>query len=254
MTVRLMFAKIVNKEVPNKETIATKIIQNSVIFSDVGRPTFLPLSKKSSLQNIDALTQYKSLMTQKMQHLYPEIMLKTFTGKIAYTARMETPQEMIARGGLMTGDNLWLSNTGSGDNKGAICFSFLPEIASLFVRGNKATLYAFPLYGDFLCPGGKWRQVIAPGAFPITTAWLAREVIEVKNNKAYLGPIVGHAWNFPASDAERFEHFLSEFLMSPPTIDFGEDSPYEYVITDTAWTQTFHSEVMQHYRSINCKL
>lgn len=205
------------------------------------------------------LHQLKAAGIRRMLEKYPHLKLQGFSGKIAYVLRDETPKEMVKTGGFLAHEkSFWLSNTGSGDNSGSVCFSLLPEITSLFVReGKPAYIYAFPLHGDFLLPGGPWRQIISPGAFPLTSAWRAREVLGFVSErrlhpvaKVKLGPVEGEGIWPESSDDSRLADYLNEKehrLIKPTALLTSDDHPQEYEIVDTVESENFQREVTEHY-------
>ena len=212
---------------------------------------------KATAEGIEELAKHKIKMMKMMQEKYPEIMPVQFNGEIAFRLCRVSPEEMIKKGGFHAGSNetsdLWF-NSYTGDNQGSICFSLLPEVVTVFTphipNGKKAYLYAFPLVGDFLATGGRWRQVIAPGAFPITPWWAARELIQIKqDNQIELGPMVGHKGDIKLILDERFKAFYDNTLVKPQEYDLGEDYPLEYEIKDTPATKVFQEKVEAHYRN-----
>lgn len=219
----------------------------------------------------DRLRQLKMLGQQQfhqMRDKYPALMQKSFNGKIVYMLRTFAPETVLKHGGFTPKDpDLWLSNTGSGSNRGSICFSVLPEVTTLFC--HEATLrlglgnpyiYAVPLFGDFLLPGGAFRQIISPGAFALPSWWMAREVKEMTHDgQILLGPPQGQWGRLDSLAAgERFDAFLEGRLIKPVSYEMGEDYDPVFEIADTAYSKQFQEAVDQHYRAqkmwvSNCK-
>lgn len=202
-------------------------------------------------RKIKKLHAHKKQTMQVMQQLYPHLLQRAFSGKIVYTLQAIAPEVMIDRGGFKVRNDCrpWLSDSGSGDNKGCICFSLLPEVSLIFMSNippnQKAYLYVFPLQGHFFLPGGNWRQIISPGAFPLTPWWIAREVVEVRGREVRLGTMVGHMGEAALIPGERFHHFKENILFKPRQYE-GEASTH-FDIVDTPYTAHFQAEVKAHY-------
>lgn len=211
------------------------------------------------------LAQLKATATQTMKQRYPGILSKQFNGDLfAFTLRHESPAEVMEAGGLYPNiKTLSLSNTGSGENTGAVCFSLLPEVAAIFYpytsqRSNtrQVFLYAFQLTGEFLLPGGQWRQIISPGACPLPQLWRARAMFRIDNNsRIHLGPIQGEgllSQDHPANASRHLADFLHQTqnrLILPKNITLGEDAPAIYDIQDSDMSAQFQEEVEKHYET-----
>jgi len=202
-----------------------------------------------SLQNI----KQSRLATMRVQ--YPHILVSKMNGNIAYMLRSEPPDQIISQGGFVAHANIWFSNTGSGDSRGTICFSLLPEVTTIFLTNRvdlkakkSAYIYACLLDGEFVFPGGKWRQVMSPGAFPLPNFWRVREVVNIKDDQVALGPVFGHGHSKPGIQGERYTDYMSNHLRIPKQIDVGEDFPYEYDIQDTEMTALFQKDVSEYYQ------
>lgn len=194
----------------------------------------------------------------EMLKLYPEMLVRHFKDQVVYTLQSRTPEQILEEGGLTNSNSLWLSNTGSGDNRGSICFSLLPEVTTIFsnlhLNSEKLYLYAFSLTGDFLLPGGRWRQVIAPSAFPLPSWWAVRKLLDIdpESRKINLGPLwVSDDKNLDLIEGERFEDYCKDRLIQPEAIDVGEDFPLEFKIEDTLGSKQFQQEVLNHYGKSN---
>lgn len=203
-----------------------------------------------------ALIQKNKL--HEMKFKYPHILEKTFYGKIAYTLQWQSPKETIAKGGFLSSSHLWLSNTGSGNNLGCICFSLLPEVAALFSRGSvpkspftsqkSLYLYALPLTGNFILPGSAWREVISPGAFPLPPFWLARELLNIDYKRnIILGELMTGANKINVVPGERMQAYLNNTLILPEELDFGEDFPLSYRVIDTEASASMQHDVEAYY-------
>jgi hypothetical protein len=197
-----------------------------------------------------------------MEQKYPHVLEQVFHGKMVYTLQSMPPEELIKSGGIKSTNELWLSNTHSGDNKGSICFSVLPEITTIFSKNytntarKKLYMYAFPLFGNFLIPGGMWRQIISPGAFPLPSFWLCREFIGVDHqHKVMLGPL--HVYNERVNyiPGEKCSNYIENNLIAPIEKTLGGDSPLEFEIKDTAYSAAFQMVVKNHYSaSRSCQI
>lgn len=204
---------------------------------------------------VNKLTHYKEQMMQVMRTNFPQLMEDTFKpGRIVYRLCDLSPEEMVSNGGFKTNSKLHISTTGSGDNTGSICFSLLPEIAAIFnnyfPQDKRRYIYACLLTGGFFAPGGKWRQVISPGAFPIPSLWIAREVIEIKENRELiLGPMVGHAHKSQEVVwGDSFQAYSKPSLKLPKIIDYGsEDREIEFAIIDRLDSKKFQEKVSLYY-------
>jgi hypothetical protein len=226
-------------------------------FSHFASPLMHLMTETASAGQMKKLMAYKEQQERYLQTKYPLMLSRVFNKEIVYSLRMETPAEMIAGGGLRPsgGAEAALSwSIDSGNNTGFICFSLLPEVAVIF-RERKSTtsnrrnyIYAFPMDGLFWLPGGPWRQVCSPGAFPVPSWWRAREVLDVNNNRVQLGPLIGQGQPHPHS-CERFESYLRNTVRAPLLLNKGdEDYPEIYEITDTPETELFQKQVAEHYQ------
>jgi hypothetical protein len=203
---------------------------------------------------IQKLNNRMEQMRNEMLKLYPDMLVRNFKDQVVYTLQSRTPEQILEEGGLTNSNSLWLSNTGSGDNKGSICFSLLPEVTTIFsnlhLNSTKLYLYAFSLTGDFLLPGGRWRQIIAPSAFPIPHWWAARKLLNIdpESRKINLGPLwVSDDKNLDLIKGERFKEYCDNNLIKPEEFDVGEDFPLEFKIEDTLGSKQFQEEVQAHY-------
>lgn len=217
----------------------------------ISRMSFFQNRQLSSQPDV-SLAEVSGRAFIKMRASYPRLMTKQFNGKVAYTAQVVKPADMVQQGGFRARGLLWCSNTGSGDNDGSICFSLLPEVAVLFatIKKGPVYLYAFPLHGQFMLPGGPWRQVIAPGAFVLPAWWQARQVtgIDYVSNAVKLGPLSGNRQiEKGVVRGERHESFLSDQLTLPECADEVEDMVPHYEIQDTDLTREFQEAVKAHY-------
>ncbi|MBX3709632.1 MAG: hypothetical protein KIT56_01665 [Gammaproteobacteria bacterium] len=223
------------------------------------RPALRVLSTKPNYSHVQKLRQIKKSALSQMQKEYPHILISTqLNGKIAYMLRSETPDQIIAAGGFTTTSNIWLSNI-TGDNQntcnssGTICLTLLPEITTIFlsnrtIKDKRHFIYAIPLEDELVFLGGKWRQIISPGALPLPLVWRSREVLRVDDEKVTLGPILGQGKELLVQPGERYAAYSSGTLNIPKSIGIGEDYPEEYEINDTEMTQSFQSLVNQHYQ------
>ncbi len=197
-----------------------------------------------------SLVEIRQRYLRDMQEQYPGLLSRRFNGKVVYTAQGIAPDEMVRQGGFIAQGPLWLSNTGSGDNRGSVCLTFLPEVAAIFARGSSdAYLYAIPLHGEFLLPGGCWRQVISPGALPVGSGWLARRVECIEQDgRIHFGPLLGCLDGLTTEQGERFEAFLDNKLILPAELETGSDYPAEYDIQDTDYTAKVQETLKDHCR------
>jgi hypothetical protein len=230
------------------------------------RRAFLTQRFFSTLSSLSNPFIVKESSLKAMVDKYPKIMQCHFDGLIAYCLRGETPEELRRAGALYPWvKELWLSNTGSGDNTGSVCFSLLPEVTTLFTSSASSKggqrqpyLYAFPLHGNFLVPGGRWRQIISPGAFPLPAVWRARQLLGVESDKIILGrervklgPLTG-AGEFKAGSCPRFLAYLNEaehLLIKPQELPGSDDFPQEFDIEDSESTEAFQSKVEAYYQA-----
>lgn len=221
----------------------------------------------STLTNIYSSVSSQGASMRAMLEKYPYIMQKQFNGQVVYCLRGESPEELGKAGALYPFvKDLWLSNTSSGDNTGSVCFSLLPEVPTIFYpstisksRNKEAYLYAFPLHGPFLLPGGPWRQIISPGVFPLPYAWRARKMLGVEPDKQVpgvdrvkLGPLQGEGVFAQTPSCHRFLAYLNtkeDLLIKPAELRGSEDHPQEFDISDTELTERFQDEIEAHYRS-----
>ncbi|RDI39072.1 hypothetical protein [Aquicella lusitana] len=219
------------------------------------------LTAQTTYQAVTHLAAIKGKKSEEIKTKYPQLLEHFFHGKIAYTLQYKSPEEVIKNGGLLSRKDLWVSNTRSGYNDGCICFSLLPEVTAIFSRGSihssstkktsKPYIYAFPLTGNFFIPGSQWREIISPGAFPLTRFWMCRELLDIDHqNKIHLGPIQGHIGKMDIIHGERLEAYLQNKLVKPNEIDFGEDFPLEFDINDTDESAKFQKAVKEHYDAI----
>lgn len=208
--------------------------------------------------NQDELKQSCRLATQRLREKYPHLLSMAFNGKVAYTLQRISPDEMKQQGGFISYDSfLWFSNKGTGDNAGSVCLSFLPEVAAIFARKalqkknpSRAYLYALPLYGTLLLPGGAWRQVISPGALTVENSyWMAREIDRIDcHGRVYLGPPEGDLGEVaPIHQGERFDEYANNLLELPKEMDNAEDFPCAYDIEDTDFTREIQRLTADHY-------
>lgn len=216
---------------------------------------FIPLKTRPVAQKVNEVQQHQEKMVQLMRKKYPKIMEGTFKpGQFVYRLCGLSPEDMMAAGGFKTNSNLYVSNTGSGMNEGAICFTLLPSVATLFSvnvpRGAKCFLYACMMQGSFFAPGGKFRQVMIPGALPMPSVWMAREVLVItENRKMILGPMVGHADKIEEAVLDdSFTKFSQPYLNMPAIIFHGDEhTPMEVDIVDTEASKQFQEEVDAYY-------
>src|SRR5205085_10769011 len=78
-----------------------------------------------SVQKIQTLSQQMKYAMNEMLNHYPHLMVRHFHKQVAYTLQYESPEQLLAQGGLINNQRLWLSNTGLGENEGTVCFSIL---------------------------------------------------------------------------------------------------------------------------------
>jgi hypothetical protein len=212
------------------------------------------------------LTKLKQEALHAMQQKYPGLLLKKFNQQIAYTLRPESPSELLHTGGLLAASHdLWLSNTGSGKNTGSVCFSLLPEITTIFLafaqsksksKTRETYLYAFLLTGEFILPGGPWRQIISPGAFPLPPVWRARQFLGLDftaqrppSSCIRLGSLSGEG-ELSADNNPRLASYLNtkeHLLIQPRELSLHADFPPEYDIQDTPESAEFQQKVEEHY-------
>jgi hypothetical protein len=242
---------------PGKQLLQTSAstFQNR-FFSGFAPSPVRIMTEQPLAEKIRQLTAFKEQQERYLQRKYPHMLKCTFHQEIVYSLRTETPKEIIANGGLTTSssilaDIMW--SIDSGNNAGMVCFSLLPEVSAIFrakklTASNSSYLYAFPLNGTFWLPGGPWRQVCSPGAFPITPWWRAREVRDVNDNRVELGPLMGQGEPHPHT-CQRFESYLRNTLQAPILLNVAdEDYPEIYEIIDTPETALFQKQVMEHYQ------
>lgn len=209
----------------------------------------------SNVFKMHRLFTYHQQQTVSLFQKYPRLMPIHFTPKkLAYRLSYISPQTMIKQGGFKSMPDLYLSNTGSGDNTGSICFSLLPEITALFYnqlpKHKKKYIYGCLLDAHCFAPGGLWRQIIVPGALPTPKVWVAREVLSITNEKAYLGPMIGQINPYIKFDwGNSFSHFCKPFLNLPGILDYGnEDQPMLFNIIDTSDSVYFQEIVSSFYK------
>lgn len=216
--------------------------------------TAILLKQRPDYNNVNNLAQIKERKLLEMKQKYPHILEQTFNGKMVYTLQSRSPEELIRNGGFKNRNELWLSNTRSGNNKGCICFSLLPEVTTIFSKNytnmprNKLYLYAFPLFGNFLIPGGRWRQIISPGAFPLPSFWMCREFIGIDyQHKVMLGLL--HVYNEKSKyiPGEKCNNYIENNLIAPIEKTLGGDSPSEFEINDTAYSAAFQAATKNYY-------
>lgn len=195
-----------------------------------------------------AISDYQKACSQKMKILYPELLSKFFLEQVVYTVQKASPKQIIAQRGFIHPDkNLWYSNSGTGQTHGAICFSYLPEVAALFIRHEDVSsyyLYAVILKKEeYFIPGSPWREVISPGAF-FTQSFLARQILAIDcSGPLKMGPLFNHRWtHFNKVNAL----YLENRLCLPPGIDVGEDYPLEYHIKDTPESAALQEEILRY--------
>jgi hypothetical protein len=122
-----------------------------------------------------------------------------------------------------------------------------------FLRKKKylrriAYMYAFPLTGLFWLPGGPWRQICSPGAFPLPEWWRARKVLDVEHQTIDLGKTTGQG-NAPANSCESFKSYMENTVRIPLLLNVAdEDYPEVYDITDTAESAKFQQQVAEYYK------
>lgn len=204
---------------------------------------------------------------------YPTLKWRTFDteGKIVYRLCDRSPDELLKDGCFTpsTKEPWWNSDPYAydfGNNGGMVCFSFLPEITTLFAekikKENKPPfLYAYQLKeseGEIIFPGGQWRQVCVAGELAIRAHdfLVGRELISIGlNNKVMLGPLI--SLNSAATKlkndlatccqlGERFQDYCENRLIRPFSRYYSEGEPPEYEIMDTPYTKK-HQEIITAY-------
>lgn len=233
-------------------------LSNSSFFSSL--PSFLSsdfqeLPIQPDVSKVNDLLNYKEQRMQVMRTNFPWVMEDAFSpGRIVYRLCDISPAEMVKNGGFKSLSPLNLATTGSGDNTGSICFSLLPECAAIFndhfPKDRKKFMYACLLTGIFFAPGGKWRQVVTPGSLPIPRFWIAREVVDITQNRRMIfGPMIGHAHS--RQDiiwGDSFKVFTQPSLKIPNIIDYGhEDKEIEFEIIDRPDSKKFQEKVNLYY-------
>jgi hypothetical protein len=237
-------------------TPSISTFQNRFFSYFTSRPVHC-IKERAPPEQIKKLMAQKEQQTHHLQKKYPLMLSRVFNREVVYALRMEPPAELIATGGIIpsNGTNTPLSwSIDSGNNTGFVCFSLLPEVAAIFrekkltASNRRSYIYAFPLDGLFWLPGGPWRQVCSPGAFPIPSWWRAREVLDVNNDHIQMGPLIGQGEAEPHS-CQRFESYLRNRVTAPILLNKGdEDYPEIYEIIDTPETELFQKQVMEHYQ------
>ncbi|KTC68096.1 hypothetical protein Lbir_2698 [Legionella birminghamensis] len=205
---------------------------------------------------VQELVEQQKKMTDRMEKQYPGVLRGRFTpGRIVYRLCTTSPEEMIHAGGFQTKDNIFVArHSETGLNRGSICFSLLPEVAAVFYdqlpSQPKKYIYACVLE-HYFAPGGKWRQVIVPGAFPVPAIWIAREVTGLTvQRELTLGAMVGQIdsqkkllWG------EHFKNFTLSHLTMPQILDYGnEDQSMEFDIIDCPQSREFQQQVERYYK------
>ncbi len=221
-------------------------------------PRFFPATGAS--RRMDHL---KNETLHALLQKYPHLKMQKFSGEIVYVLRGESPEEAVKAGGFLPRNkSLWVASNGSGNSTGSICFSFLPEVAALFhasVVGKspnkKAYLYAVPLHGVFVMPGGPWRQVLSPGAFPLPLSFRARELLGDCQNpdsptvdRLRLGPLIGEGeLTGPCPSFRDFMNTSEASLIKPKEFPTSDDVPQEFDIIDTEISARFQQETEEYY-------
>lgn len=244
-------------------------IKNNTIWSGQRFFSTLPEGLRSDFKTFGArpdplkvleLEEHHKKTADKMREKFPRVMEGSFLpGRIVYRLCTTPPGEMIKNGGFRTNDELFVAaNSETGLNKGSICFSLLPEVAAVFYdqlpSNQKKYLYGCLLKGVYFAPGGKWRQVIVPGAFPLPSVWMAREVMGLtKARSLHLGPLSGH---FDCQEkviwGDKIHDFTKDHLQMPEIIDYGnEDQAMEFFIEDSEDSRKFQEQVDVFYKR-NC--
>lgn len=216
---------------------------------------FIALKRRPVAHKVNELFQHQEKMVELMRRKYAKVMEGTFKpGQFVYRLCGLSPEEMITGGGFKTNANLYVSNTGSGMNEGANCFTLLPSVATLFSvnvpREVKCFIYACMIQGNFFAPGGQFRQVIIPGALPMPSVWMAREVMAITENRTMvLGPMVGHGAKIEEAVLDdSFTKFSQPYLEMPTIISHGDEhTPMEIDIIDTEASKQFQEEVEAYY-------
>ena len=217
------------------------------------------LKTEANTGKIQELALRKTEQERELQQLISQQQLspmlsERFQNKVVYTLQTDSPATLLAKGGLTAGSSSLMWTPENGNNHGFVCFSLLPEITTIFrekqltIDKRDCYIYAFPLSGLFWLPGGPWRQVCSPGAFPLPAWWRARKVIDIKNGKVALGEIVGQ--NDPQENIQcvSFTKFMQNRLRKPLLLNVAdEDYPEIYDIIDTPASAAFQHKITQHY-------
>lgn len=240
--------------------VITKMTKNHLFkpLSVVGFASHPQSTMTSSCPNKIAQAKEKNLQAaQLLQLKYPHVLsYYNETGKIAYAVRGESPEEFIAAGGFHSRSDIWFANNGNGMNKGNVCFSLLPEVTILFLshalhvsKQKKAFLYAVALHGNLFLAGGRFCQIISPGAFAVPTFWAAREVLGVNSeDQIQLSHMITSSDKIPENlDGVRFQEFCDNKLYKPAVISLGDDYDPIYNIEHTAETMKLQERVRIHY-------
>lgn len=207
-------------------------------------------------QNIAQLTKIRNNSQKELLTRQPYLMQEKFQGKIVYTACRMTPEEVIARGGITEGGKPTVINTETGHNDGCVSFSLSPQITALFYEyelkrslQKQVHIYAFPLFGEVICPGKQWFEVISPNAFPLPAWWLARKIEKVHHNgKVVLGPLLGKFGRVPALEkGEDFHHFINNTITLPDLHYTGESMVFDVDGIATKYARDFKEKVSKHY-------
>lgn len=217
------------------------------------------IQTKINPQNISKLTKTQTSAQKELLARQPYLMQEKFHGKIVYTASRMTPEEIIDVGGITKNGKPYVLNTETGHNDGCVSFSLLPQITTLFYQyelersqKQQVHLYAFPLFGEMICPGKQWFEVISPTAFPLPAWWLARKIEKIHSDgKVILGPLCGQFGNVPALEkGEDFHHFINNTIVKPQSSHISENLVFDVDSIATPYALNFIEKVSRHYESV----
>ncbi|MBV9576622.1 MAG: hypothetical protein JO149_08360 [Gammaproteobacteria bacterium] len=238
----------------NAKTHASMRFFSSFSGENIHTKNLIELTIKPHVAAVKELSVLQQIKTQEMEVKYHQLLKRRFEKKIVYTLSARAPEEMLKAGGLKkTCAELWLSME-SGANSGCICFSLLPSITAIFKRSlKKAYIYAVVLNDEYFVPNSRWREIISPGAFPISSNdfFAVRELLAIKaNGQLKLGPLMGQRGQERFLHGEQLAQFCSGRLMMPAAINQGDDYPLEFAIKDTPYSAQFQKEVTAYYHQL----
>lgn len=207
-----------------------------------------------------AIQKIKYLQDEKIKEMrkkYPDILEYQFPqGKIVYRLCNLSPSDMIRQGGFVNHNDLWISNTGTGYTRGFVNFSLLPSVSCLFIenvnKNDTPYLYACYVERDFFAPGGRWPQIIFPGAFTVPKFWVARAIEKITPDRNLLfGEMMGHT-EVPNINLDKsFLEFSQSSLQMPKILDLSnEEGEMDFEIIDTQESQEFRNIVREHYKKL----